>query len=106
METYGTGGKKCLANDSVSPKAQQIGVFMINTILLPIHKPYFNKSHLFVSLVILLDYNCNLSFNDKLSSPQVSSTGFGEVNSIEISKYYYYMCFIKILAAIAEVKLP
>lgn len=40
--------KKCLANDSVSTKAQQIGVFMINTILFPIHKPYFNKSHLFV----------------------------------------------------------
>lgn len=35
--------EKNVANDSVSTKAQQIVVFMINTILFPIHKPNFNK---------------------------------------------------------------
>ena len=37
------GGKKYLAHDSVFMKAQQTGVFMINTILFPIHKPDFKK---------------------------------------------------------------
>lgn len=37
------GGKKYLARDSVFMKAQQTGVFMISTILFPIHKPDLKK---------------------------------------------------------------
>lgn len=53
---------------------------------IPIHKIYFNKSHLFISLVILLRLQLHFILcNDKFTSPQVFSTGFGEVNNAEIS---------------------
>ena len=41
--------EKCLANDSVSIKTQQIGgffFFLVNTILFPIYNLTFNKSPL------------------------------------------------------------
>ena len=80
------GGKKYLAHDSVFMKAQQTGVFMINTILFPIHKPDLKKNYLSVSLENLLRLQLQFIIcNDKFTSPQVFSTRFWEVNNIEIS---------------------
>lgn len=107
METYGIWRKKRLANDSVSTKAQQIGVFMINTILFPIHKPCFLIKVICLFSKPFWEYNCHLSFA-VINSPvhRCFAQDLGRWIILKFQSHCHCMRFIKVLAAIAEIKLP